>query len=85
MQLPQTLTPAQAKVYEVIQRNRMAWTALGVVLGLFTIGFFSFLYALFFVPSQAIGKSALAGLDALLGWSLRAIISNLFPSHQAKS
>jgi hypothetical protein len=78
-QLPPDLTPAQIKVYEVIQRNRMAWTTLVVVLGLLIFGFFSFLYAMFFLPQQGVAKGVLGGIDLLLGWALHRIVGNLFP------
>jgi hypothetical protein len=79
-QLPANLTLGQTKVYEAIQRNRMAWTALAFVLFWLSVGFSCFLYAMFFMPSQYVAKGILGGLDGLLGWSLKAIISNLFPS-----
>jgi small neutral amino acid transporter SnatA (MarC family) len=82
-QLPANLTPAQAKVYEVIQRNRMAWTALLFVLILLAVGFFSFLGAMFFLPSQAVAKGILGGIDLLLGWALKIMLKNLFPSRGA--
>jgi hypothetical protein len=58
----------------------MAWTALVVVLGLFTVGFALFIYALLALPSQEVAKTALGGIDFLLGWSVKAIVSSLFPS-----
>jgi hypothetical protein len=82
-QLPPNLTPGQIKVYEVIQRNRMAWTTLLVVLGLLIIGFFSFLYAMFFLPQQDVAKGVLGGIDLLLGWAVHTIVGNLFPKTKA--
>ena len=79
-QLPQgPTTSAQVTVYEAVQRIRMAWTAMLVVLTLLSIGFFSFLYAMFFVPEQGVAKGVLGGIDGLLGWALHRIIGNLFP------
>ena len=57
----------------------MAWTAMLVILTLLSIGFFCFLYAMFFLPEQAVAKGILGGIDGLLGWALHRIIGNLFP------
>jgi hypothetical protein len=78
-QIPENLTPSQLKVYEVVHRIRMAWVTLGCVLGLFVLGFFSFLYAMFFVESHEVPKGVLGGIDALLAWALKIILNNLFP------
>jgi hypothetical protein len=50
-----------------------------VVLTLLCLGFFSFLYAMFFLPEQGVAKGILGGIDGLLGWALHRIIGNLFP------
>jgi hypothetical protein len=78
--LPGNLTPSQLKVYEVVQHIRMAWVTLACVLGLLSIGFCCFLYAMFFVKSQEVAKGILGGIDALLAWALKIILNNLFPS-----
>lgn len=74
------LTPDQLKIYTELQRIRMGWLTLYVVLGLFTIGFFSFLYALFFIHEQTLAKAITGGIDTLLGWALKNIVAYLFPS-----
>ncbi len=79
-QLPPHLTPAQLKAYEVIERNRMAWTALRVVLGLFTLGFSVFIYMVVTMPHQTVVNTEIGGIDVLLGWAVKAIVNNLFPS-----
>jgi hypothetical protein len=79
MKPPPDLSLAQIKVYEVIQRNRMAWTTLTVVLTLLTVGFLSFLFAMFLLPQQDVAKGVLGGIDALLGWAVHRIVGNLFP------
>jgi hypothetical protein len=60
----------------------MAWVALYFILILFSIGFLSFLGALFFLESQAVSKSILGGIDTLLAWALKIILTNLFPDTQ---
>jgi hypothetical protein len=57
----------------------MAWVTLGCVLGPFVLGFFSFLYAMFFVESHEVQKGVLGGIDALLAWALKIILKDLFP------
>lgn len=78
------LTPDQLKIYTELQRIRMGWLTLYVVLGLFTIGFFSFLYALFFIHEQTLSKAITGGIDTLLGWALKDIVAYLFPSKKKK-
>jgi hypothetical protein len=73
-------TSRQLEVFKVIQRNNMAWVALGVVLSLFVIGFLSFLYSIFWVGGQGASKAILGGIDGLLGWCVKAVINYLFPS-----
>jgi hypothetical protein len=76
------LTPEQLTVYTELQRIRMAWVTLAVVLILFAIGLLSFLYAVFWVERQDAPKVILGGIDGVLGWALKTIISYLFPSPQ---
>jgi hypothetical protein len=63
----------------------MAWVALWFALGLFTIGFFSFLYAIFYLKHQGAEKSILGGIDTLLGFALRTVFAHLFPRPGADS
>ncbi len=79
-QIPGNLTAAQLKVYEVVQRIRMAWVALLFVVIPFAFGVFAFLYAIFFLPQQEVAKGILGGINLLLGWALKIILNNLFPS-----
>ncbi len=78
-QIPGNLTPSQLKVYEVVQRIRMAWVALFFALGLFSIGFLAFLYSVFFLDEHTVPKIILGGIDSLLGWCLKIVYSDLFP------
>jgi len=73
------LSPEQLAVYTALQRARMGWLTLIVLLALFVIGFFAFLYAIFKVPEQQIQKGIVGGIDTLLAWGIRAVVTNLFP------
>lgn len=73
------LTPEQLAVYTELQRIRMAWVTLPVILALFAIGFLAFLYALFHIPQQGLPKTIVGGIDTLLGFALKTIITYLFP------
>lgn len=75
------LTPGQITAYTVLQRVRMAWTALITILALFVIGLLAFLYSVFFVHSAATPKLILGGIDGLLVWPLKAVVTYLFPPH----
>jgi len=63
----------------------MGWVTLFVVLGLFTVGFASFLYALFCIHEQTLAKSITGGIDTLLGWALKDIVAYLFPTNKNKN
>jgi hypothetical protein len=78
-QLPPDLTPNQLKVFETLERIKMAWIALFCALGLFTLGFVCFLYAIFFLNEHTIPKTILGGIDTLLGWILHIVYAHLFP------
>jgi hypothetical protein len=72
------LTPEQLAVYRELQLIRMAWVAFWFVMPLFAIALLSFLYAVFFVDQQVAPKVILGGVDGLLGWAVKTIISFLF-------
>jgi len=76
---PAIFKPGQLEVYQTISRIRMAWTALIVVFGLFTVGFGSFLYALFFINGAEIAKGVAGGVDLLLAWAVKVVLNHLFP------
>jgi hypothetical protein len=78
------LTPQQLEVYRVINRINMAWVTLYVILALFAIGLLSFLCAIFYVPSQTAPKVLLGGINTLLGWSIKTIVSFLFSTKGSK-
>jgi hypothetical protein len=72
------LTPEQLVVYKELQLIRMAWAAFWFVMPLFAIGFLSFLVSVFFIDQQVVPKSIIGGVDALLGWAIKTIVSFLF-------
>lgn len=76
---PPKLSPRQVTAYTVLQRVRMAWATLITILALFVIGLLSFLYAVLFVHTAAVPKLILGGIDALLVWPLKAVVTYLFP------
>ena len=74
------LTDKQLKIYEGIQRIRMAWVTLIVILTCFVAVFIALLFAAFL---QTVGpriKGAFATIDGLLGVSLHQIVRHLFPT-----
>lgn len=75
------LTPEQLAVYRELELIRMAWAAFWFVMPLFAIGFLSFLGAVFFVNQQIVPKSIIGGVDGLLGWAVKTIVSFLFSKH----
>jgi hypothetical protein len=73
------LTPAQLIVYESLTKIRMAWVALVVLFVLFAGGFICFLFAIFRVPQQDVAKGSVGGIDGVLVWGLKIVLTNLFP------
>jgi hypothetical protein len=78
------LSPEQLTVYTSLQRIRMAWTTLITLFVLLSVGFLSFLYAIFFVPEQHVSKGIVGGIDLVLGSLLHYVVRNLFPAPPAK-
>jgi len=81
---PLNFTLERLTVYKELQRIRMGWVTLLVVLSLFSIGLLSFLYAVFFVQEQNASKVIMGGIDTLLGWALKIIITYLFPPPKSR-
>jgi len=73
------ITDRQLKVYEGLQRIKMAWVALWAALVLFSVVLVAFLWALFVAHSDGVAKTALGATDATLGWALRTVYAYLFP------
>jgi hypothetical protein len=78
------LSPDQLAVYTALQRIRMGWTTLIILLALLIVGFISFLYAIFKVPQQEVAKGIVGGIDFLLGTLLHYVVRNLFPGPSSK-
>lgn len=79
------LSPDQLKIFTELQRIRMAWYTLFVILGLFSIGLLVFLYSVVWVKEQAAPKLILGGIDGVLGWCLKHVVVDLFPGKKRKS
>jgi uncharacterized membrane protein required for colicin V production len=78
------LSPEQLTVYTALQRVRMEWTTLIILFVLLSVGFFAFLYAIFYLPEQAVAKGVVGGIDVLLGALLHYVVRNLFPAPHSK-
>jgi hypothetical protein len=74
------LTPQQLEVYVTLQKVSQAWTAMIWMFILFTVGFISFLYAIFEVPEQAVAKGIVGAIDTLMVVFMHYIFRYLFPS-----
>lgn len=74
-----SLTPAQLRTYEVVQRNRMAWVTLYVVLVCFVVVLAALIVAAFFPTAGPSMRWAFGIIDGLLAASVHRIVWNLFP------
>ena len=77
---PPSLTDKQLKTLDVLTRTKMAWVMLLVYLALLIIFAAAFLYALFFVQNNVLGKAVIGGFNGFIGWELRKVTSYLFPA-----
>ena len=77
--IPPKLTPSQLKTWEVIQRVRMQWTALTVVLSLLVAASVAFGIALF-KTDQWLATTILGGFDVMLAVILFQVYRSLFPA-----
>lgn len=75
---PPSYTPRQLKTATVLQRNQMAWVMFWFVLGVFAIIFGFFLYAAFWAKAGAATQAVLGGLDAILAYVMKPLVSFLF-------
>jgi hypothetical protein len=78
-QIP-ALTDKQLRTYEGLQRIRMAWVALVVILGAFIADLAALIYAAFSPTVGAWTTGAFAATDGLLGFSLHQVVRCLFPA-----
>ena len=72
--------PENIALYRELQTIRMAWVAFITIFAMFVAGFVCFLWAAFHLPGQGTSKVVLGGLDALLVWPMKTIVSYLFPA-----
>ena len=76
------LTPGQLEVYQVIQRIRMAWVVLIVFLLIFIVLIGIVVWAA--IDGQTGMAIVLSIVDGIVGWTLKHIVSFLFP-HESTS
>lgn len=79
MQTP-NLTGNQLKTYEVLQRIRMAWLTLYVVLSCFVVVLICLLITAFTSLGGPHLAWAFATIDGLLGFCLHQVVRHLFPT-----
>jgi hypothetical protein len=81
---PRTQSDRQLRVLDHLQKNRMAWIAFYIVMGMFVLVFAFFVYAAFWRPDvSGWAKFAIFLLDGVLGWSVKHIVGFLFPTPPA--
>jgi len=78
-QLHLSLTPAQLEVYLAIQKNKMAWLTLRVVLACFALDLGALIFAAFSPTAGPSMRWAFGLIDGLLGWAIHRVIGFLFP------
>lgn len=72
-------TPRQLETFKVLEKNRMAWIMFWFLLGLFTLVLLALIYAVFSGKGETWVRVALVVLDGIVGWSIKRIVSYLFP------
>ena len=82
---PPAYTDRQLKTFDVLERNKMAWTMFTYLLCAFGVISLSLIIAVFFVSGiETWIKAVFAALDTVIGWSIRYVVVYLFPSSQVK-
>lgn len=81
-QRPRAYSDPQLKTLEILQRNLLAKVMFIFLLTIFTVLLGFILYALFWRQSSTATAVLLGmiGLDGLLGWSIKQIVTFLFPT-----
>ncbi len=79
MNQPPSYSPDRLKTLAVLQRNRMAWIMFWFLLAVFTVVLAALMYAVFSGKGQTWIRVALVLLDGIVGWSIKSIVSYLFP------
>ena len=77
-----SLTPAQLKAFETIQRIQMAWVALWVTLVFFAVVLVALICAAFSPVAGPSMRWAFGIIDGILGWALRPVFKYLFPARR---
>ncbi len=72
-------TPRQLETFKVLQRNRMAWIMFWFLLFVFALILGGFMYAVVSGKGGRLIWGALLLLDGIVGWSIKIIVSYLFP------
>jgi hypothetical protein len=80
---PPAYTPRQLMTFKVLQRNRMAWVMFLFLMAVFTAVLWALAYAVFWANAADWIKAVFALLDGIVGWSIKQVVSYLFPSHSA--
>ena len=79
MNQPPSYSPDRLKTLEVLQRNRMAWIMFLFLLFVFALILGGFMYAVVSGKGGTLIWGALVLLDGIVGWSIKIIVSHLFP------
>jgi hypothetical protein len=83
MKLPE-LTPEQRKFYEIVNKIRMAWVMLIVVMVCFVGVLVALICAAFSTTAGPWMRFAFTVIDSLLGFTLHQITRHLFPAQKPK-
>ena len=75
------LSKRQLKAYESIERIRMAHLTLKCLFAAFFLTLFGFFYAAFVTENAQVVEWVLLVLDGIIGWSIKTVVSYLFPHH----
>jgi cytochrome c biogenesis protein CcdA len=79
-----SLTPAQLKVFETVERIQMAWLALRVTFLFFAVVLIALICAAFSPTAGPSMRWAFGIIETILGWAMHPIIRHLFPKPSSK-
>jgi hypothetical protein len=74
-----SLTDAQLKTVQVLQRGKMAWILFYFMLAMFAVAFILLIVSVFFTRAEAWVKIGFFLFNGVLGWSVRTLHLHLFP------
>lgn len=74
-----SLTDAQLKTIQALQRLKMAWILFYFMLTMFAVAFILLIISVFFTKAAAWVKIGFFLFNGILGWSVRALHLHLFP------